>query len=113
MDDCIFCRIAAGSVPADIVLENDSFVAFRDIEPKASQHILVIPREHVGSLNDLDRWQHCEGHHLLTFIARVAREVGVAESGYRTLTNTGPDAGQEIEHLHFHILGGEDLGDFR
>jgi histidine triad (HIT) family protein len=113
MDDCIFCRIADGRISAVRVLENELFVAFRDIDPKAPQHILVIPREHLVSLNELDRWQHCEGHGLLEFIAGVTREVGIAETGYRVLTNVGPDARQEVPHMHFHVLGGEDLGDFR
>jgi histidine triad (HIT) family protein len=113
MDDCIFCRIADGRIPAGIVLEDERFVAFRDVHPKAPQHILVIPREHIPSLNDLDMWQHCEGHDLLRFIVRVAREARIADSGYRVLTNVGPDAGQEVQHMHLHILGGEDLGDFR
>lgn len=113
MDDCIFCLIAQGRIPSEKVLENEDFVAFRDINPKALQHILVVPREHVVSLNDIDGWKQGEGHELLRFIVRVAERVGVAESGYRVLTNVGPDAGQEVQHLHFHILGGEDLGDFR
>ena len=113
MDDCIFCRIADGRIPAGKVLENELFVAFRDIDPKAPQHILVIPREHLASLNELALWQHCEGHGLLEFIVDVARETGIAESGYRVLTNVGPDARQEVQHMHFHILGGQDLGDFR
>ena len=113
MDDCIFCRIADGRIPSDKVLDDERFFAFRDIHPKAPQHVLVIPREHIPSLNDLDRWQHCEGHALLEFIVRVAQEVGIVDSGYRVLSNVGPDAGQEVQHMHFHILGGEDLGDFR
>jgi histidine triad (HIT) family protein len=113
MDGCIFCRIAAGQIPAEKVLENELFVAFRDIHPKAPQHVLIIPREHIQSLNELGAWQHCEGHKLLEFIVDVAREVGIADTGYRVLTNVGPDAGQEVQHMHFHILGGEDLGDFR
>jgi histidine triad (HIT) family protein len=113
MDDCIFCRIAAGNIPAQIVLADERFVAFRDIDPKAPQHILIIPREHLVSLNDLEQWQACEGHHLLEFMVQVAREVGIADSGYRVLTNVGPDARQEVQHMHFHLLGGEDLGDFR
>jgi len=96
-----------------MVLEDEQFVAFRDIHPKAAQHILVIPREHITSLNDLELWQQCEGHNLLRFIVRVARAAGIADSGYRMLANVGPDAGQEVQHMHFHILGGEDLGDFR
>jgi histidine triad (HIT) family protein len=113
MDDCIFCRIAGGEIPSDIVLEDTDFVAFRDIHPKAPQHVLVVPRAHVGSLGDLGERQTCDGHALLLFIARVARRLGIEDSGYRALTNVGPDGGQEVQHLHFHILGGEDLGDFR
>ena len=111
MDDCIFCRIAARDIPSDVVLEDDAFVAFRDIDPKAPQHVLVVPREHITSLNDLEQWQHCEGHALLEFIVRVARTVGVEETGYRALVNVGPDGGQVVAHLHFHILGGRVLGD--
>jgi histidine triad (HIT) family protein len=113
MDDCIFCRIAAGKIPAEMVLQDEKFLAFRDLHPVAAQHILVIPREHISSLNDVHRWHDCRGQELLSFIVRVAAEAGIAESGYRVLTNTGPDARQEVQHLHFHVLGGEDLGDFR
>jgi histidine triad (HIT) family protein len=112
MDDCIFCRIAGGAIPSDFVLEDGDFVAFRDISPKAPQHVLVVPREHVVSLNDVDRWPESRSHALLRFIVRVAREVGVDQSGYRVLTNVGDDGGQEVQHLHFHIMGGQNLGDF-
>ena len=113
MDDCIFCRISSGAIPSDVVLKDDAFFAFRDIDPKAPQHVLVIPREHIVSLNDIDRWKHCEGQALLSFIARVAAQLGIEESGYRAVVNVGPDGGQEVQHLHFHILGGEKLGDMR
>jgi len=113
MDDCIFCRIAAGEIPSDIVLEDADFVAFRDIHPKARHHVLVIPREHIRSLNELAERPGTEGDRLLRFIVRVADRLGVKQSGYRVLTNVGPDAGQEVQHLHFHLLGGEDLGDFK
>ena len=113
MDDCIFCRIAAGAIPSDIVLEDGEFVAFRDINPVAPKHVLVVPREHIVSLNDLDRRREGLGDALLWFIVRVAEELGIKESGYRVLTNVGEDGGQEVQHLHFHILGGERLGDFR
>lgn len=113
MDDCLFCRIASGEIPSDRVLEDETFVAFRDINPKASQHVLVVPREHVVSFNDVGRWQDYEGEALLRFIVRVAERLGIDESGYRALVNVGPDGGQEVQHLHFHILGGESLGDFR
>jgi histidine triad (HIT) family protein len=113
MDDCIFCRIAAGQIPAEKVLETDLFVAFRDIHPRAPQHVLVIPREHIASLNDVGVWQQCEGQRLFEFIFAVAREAGIADSGYRVIANVGPDGAQEVQHVHFHILGGEYLGDLR
>lgn len=96
-----------------MVLEDADFFAFRDLHPKAAQHILVVPREHLVSLNDLHdgRWGKADA--LVKFIVAVADRVGVKTSGYRLLTNVGPDGGQEIQHLHFHMLGGEDLGDFR
>jgi histidine triad (HIT) family protein len=111
MDDCIFCRIVRGAIPSDIVLEDDLFVAFRDIDPKAPQHVLVVPREHIVSLNELGQWRESQGHALLEFIVRVAETLGIDQSGYRALTNVGPDGGQEVSHLHFHILGGRKLGD--
>ena len=89
MDDCIFCRIAARDIPSDVVLEDDAFVAFRDIDPQAPQHVLVIPKEHITSLNDLEQWQHCEGHALLEFIVEAARLLGVGETGYRALVERG------------------------
>lgn len=113
MEDCIFCRIASGAIPSDVVLEDETFFAFRDIDPRAPQHVLVIPREHIASLNDIDEWTKCEGQALLSFIARAAKLLGVDESGYRAVVNVGPDGGQVVQHLHFHILGGEKLGGMR
>ena len=110
---CIFCQIISGEASGAILHRDDLVTAFRDIHPKAPQHILVVPREHLVSLNELEQRQGGEGHALLQFIVRVAKQVGIDESGYRALTNVGPDGGQEVQHLHFHILGGEDLGDFR
>jgi histidine triad (HIT) family protein len=113
MNDCIFCRIANGSIPNDKVLENDRFLAFRDIHPMAPVHVLVIPRQHLASLNDVGEWRECEGQQLLEFIVQVAEATGIAETGYRVVSNVGPDAGQEVQHMHLHVLGGENLGDFR
>jgi histidine triad (HIT) family protein len=113
MDDCIFCRIASGAIPSETILDDGVFVAFRDVNPKAAEHVLVVPREHIASLNDLDRWQSCEGHALLRFVVRTAEHLGISESGYRVLMNVGPEGGQVVQHLHVHILGGEALGDFR
>jgi len=113
MDACIFCRIARGDIPSAVILEDADFVAFRDIQPKAPQHVLVVPRAHIVSLNELADEEGRRGHVLLQFVVRVAEQVGVKESGYRVITNVGRDAGQEVQHLHFHVLGGQDLGDFR
>ena len=111
MDDCIFCRIARGEIGSDVVLEEADFVAFRDLNPKASEHLLVIPREHLVSLNDLEGRSGGTGDALLQFIVRAADKAGIKESGYRVITNVGEDGRQEIQHLHFHVLGGEILGD--
>ena len=113
MDDCIFCRIASGEIGSAVVLEDADFVAFRDLHPKAPQHILVVPREHVVSLNELADDPDGRGDALLRFIAQVAEAVGIKDTGYRAITNVGADGGQEIQHLHFHVLGGENLGDLR
>lgn len=112
MDECIFCKIARGEIPADVVLEDEEFVAIRDIDPKAPVHVLVIPREHVTSLHDIDGWDDARAHGMLRMAVAVAEETGVAESGYRVVSNAGPDAGQEVDHLHVHVLGGRPLGKF-
>lgn len=110
MADCLFCRIAAGEVPATIVHEDDLVVAFRDIAPKAPTHVLVIPREHIASAAELG-----EGHgplleRMLSVAADIARADGVAEGGYRLVSNVGDDAGQSVPHLHLHVLGGRRFG---
>jgi histidine triad (HIT) family protein len=111
MSDCIFCKIASGEIPADRVLEDPTFIAFRDIQPKAPQHLLVIPRQHVVSLNDIDSWDAEHGQELLSFVVRVAEAVGIRADGYRVVVNTGRDARQVVQHLHVHVMGGADLGD--
>jgi histidine triad (HIT) family protein len=108
--DCLFCKIAAGDVPADVVHDGERLFAFRDIAPQAPVHVLVIPKEHVESLGETD-----EGHGtLLGEMLLLAREIavaeGVAEAGFRTVINTGRDGGQTVEHLHVHLLGGRSLG---
>jgi histidine triad (HIT) family protein len=113
MDDCIFCRIARGEFGTTFVLEDADFVAFRDLHPKAPVHVLVVPREHVVSLNELAEGPAGRGDALVRFVVRVAEQVGIKDSGYRAITNVGADGGQEILHLHCHVLGGENLGDLR
>jgi histidine triad (HIT) family protein len=110
MSDCIFCRIAAGEIPAARVAEDEHFLAFDDLDPLAPVHVLVIPRQHVASMAEFEQLPSDVAAALLPFAARVAREAGVEESGYRLLTNTGADAGQEIAHLHWHVIGGRTLG---
>lgn len=107
--DCLFCKIVEKKIPAQIVYEDDQVVAFRDIRPVAPTHILVIPRVHFASLDEATA-SHREiiGQTLLT-AAKIAREQGLAENGYRTVINTGTHAGQTVFHLHVHLLGGRDF----
>ena len=111
MTDCIFCEIAAGRIPADKVYEDEQVVAFRDINPKAAVHLLVIPREHVASLDELDGSHDGLVAHLVRVLPRLARDQGL-ETGYRTIINTGAGGGQEVFHLHAHLMGGNDLPGF-
>jgi histidine triad (HIT) family protein len=110
MAECLFCKVVAGEVPAKIVKRTDEAVAFRDIDPKAPTHVLVIPTRHIPAVRDAkgDGSDRLLGR-LLTFSAEVATELGLDAKGYRIVTNTGPDAGQSVDHLHFHILGGRRL----
>jgi len=108
--DCLFCGIATGRIPATLVHEDETLVAFRDIHPQAPVHILVIPRAHLASLHDAGR-EHGEllGQMLLTARALAERE-GLGEGGYRTVLNVGPDGGQTVAHIHVHLLGGRPMG---
>src|SRR5437016_14313179 len=102
--DCLFCRIAKGEIPADIVVQNDDAVAFRDISPKAPTHILVIPRKHVTSLDEVGDAMDLGA--LLRLAREAAKQEGIAGSGYRIVINTGAHGGQTVDHLHPPILGG-------
>jgi histidine triad (HIT) family protein len=110
MDDCLFCRIARGEIPADVVFSDEHVVCFRDISPKAPIHLLLIPREHIASAAELTEDHGPLLGRLFSAAARVAREAGVVEHGFRLVTNAGPGAGQSVDHLHFHLLGGRSLG---
>ena len=106
MESCIFCRIAAGEAPAEVVLADDEAIAFRDLMPRAPTHLLVISRRHVASLaHALPEDQALLGR-LMLLAAEAARRAGVAEGGYRVVTNIGAGAGQSVSHLHLHVLGG-------
>ena len=107
-DDCLFCKIVAGEIPSDKVLESDSAYAFRDINPGAPTHVLVIPKRHVPSVHDLTTSDGDELADLFDVISKVADQEGVAD-GYRVVTNVGAKAGQSVFHLHLHVLGGRPL----
>ena len=107
--DCLFCRIVAGEVPADIIYQDERSLAFRDINPQAPVHVLVVPRDHLESLDEATRNEEALLGHLLRVAARVANEQGLSESGYRTVINTGAGAGQSVFHLHLHVVGGRAL----
>jgi histidine triad (HIT) family protein len=107
--DCLFCKIAAGTFPADVVHQDDLVVAFRDIAPKAPTHVLLIPRRHIPSVAELSGVDSEMLGRLFTVSAQVARDAGVAKSGYRMVTNSGAGAGQSVFHLHFHLLGGRSM----
>jgi histidine triad (HIT) family protein len=109
MTDCIFCKIVNGELPADKVYENERLLAFRDIKPVAPVHILVVPKEHKQSLNDLGAEDSELMGEMLLLIKTLAQEQGVAESGYRVVTNIGKDGAQVVKHLHFHLLGGRQM----
>lgn len=106
-DDCLFCRIVRGEIPATLVAETDDCIAFRDIDPKAPTHVLVIPRAHVASL--VDAADPALVGKVVLLAAEIAEREGLGERGFRTVINTGPDAGQTVFHLHLHLLGGRPL----
>ena len=110
MSECLFCRVAAHKLPAQILYEDEQCVAFQDIHPQAPAHLLVIPRKHIISLNDdLGNDKELLGH-LLMIASRMAKEQGVDGAGYRIVINTNREAGQSVFHLHVHVLGGRMLG---
>ena len=109
MADCLFCRIVAGEVQATIVRRSEHAVAFRDIDPRAPTHVLVIPTKHVAAVRDAGEAEDALLGRVLRFAAEVATELGLDAGGYRIVTNTGKDAGQSVDHLHFHVLGGRAL----
>ncbi len=109
MTDCLFCAIAAGDIPADVIHRDDDVLAFRDISPQAPVHVLVIPRAHHANAADLAAADPALAGRLLAVAGAIADQEGVAESGYRLVTNTGSGAGQSVDHVHFHLLGGRGL----
>ncbi len=104
---CIFCKIIDGEIPNKTILENDNFLAFEDINPAAKIHVLIIPKVHIQSFNDMTPNIMAE---MTTFVQEVALTLGVKNDGYRLITNIGQNGGQEVAHIHFHLLAGEKLG---
>ena len=109
MADCLFCKVIAGDIPATIVFQDDRVVAFRDINPQAPMHVLVVPRRHIATLNDLTADDDALVGELTRRAAAIAREHGHADRGYRTVFNCNAGAGQTVFHIHMHVLGGRPL----
>ena len=108
MENCLFCKIAAGIIPSTKVYEDETVLAFRDIAPQAPTHILVIPKAHIGAVPDITPGNSAVVAHIFEVIPAIAVKEGLT-NGYRVVSNCGPDAGQTVQHLHFHILGGKQL----
>lgn len=108
MDDCIFCKIIAGEIPSSKVYEDDLCYAFRDIEPQAPTHILIIPKEHIKSADEITNENSAVVAHIFEVIALLAKQEGLSK-GYRVVNNCGDSAGQSVKHLHFHLMGGRDF----
>ena len=110
MSDCLFCKIIAGQIPSAIVYQDDSVVAFKDINAQAPMHVLIVPRRHIATLNDLASGDDALVGEMVRRAAALAKEQGYAERGYRTVFNCNADAGQTVFHIHLHVLGGRKVG---
>ncbi|MPZ76636.1 MAG: HIT domain-containing protein [Deltaproteobacteria bacterium] len=110
MSDCLFCGIIDGTIKADIVYRDETVLAFKDIVPRAPVHILIIPRAHIATISDLAPADGTLVGAIFFAAAKLVEEFGIAESGYRVVVNCGPDAGQTVLHLHYHLLGGRQMG---
>lgn len=109
MENCIFCNIIQGKIPCEKIYEDEQVLSFKDINPEAPVHVLIIPKKHINSINDLkDEDKDIIGH-IYTVCKKIAADLGIAENGYRVVTNCGMDAGQTVPHIHFHLLGGRSL----
>lgn len=111
MEDCIFCKIIKKEIPSSICYEDNEIIAFKDIQPAAPIHILVIPKKHIPSLVELQKEDEAVIGKIYTVINQIAEQQGVKEKGYRVIVNCGKDGGQEVGHLHFHLLAGKQLGE--
>lgn len=112
MEDCIFCQIVAKKIPADIKYEDDHILVFPDIAPKAPIHWLIIPKKHVGSMQELTAEDSALAGHLFTQVSKIAQLAGIDKTGHRIVSSTGSDGGQTVPHLHVHLFGGQKLADW-
>ena len=109
-EDCLFCKIVAGEIPADIVYESDTAIAFRDINPQAPTHVLIIPRRHIATINDIAEEDQSLVGSLYTAAREIAQKDGIADVGYRVVMNCNEAAGQTVFHIHLHLVGGRAMG---
>ena len=109
-DNCLFCKILSGEIPAEIVYESETAIAFRDINAKAPTHVLVIPRKHISTMNDIEVHDEAIIGSLYTAAREIAAREGIAEEGYRTVMNCNESAGQSVFHIHLHVMGGRSMG---
>jgi len=107
--DCIFCQIVAGKIPGDIIYQDEELIAFRDIEPQAPVHLLIVPRKHISSLAELTDAEMPLISHMTVVANKLARQENIFESGYRLVINCGKEGGQIVPHFHLHVLGGREL----
>ena len=110
MEDCVFCKIIKGEIPTEKVYETEEILAFKDIHPAAPIHILVVPKKHISMLTDLKPEDEALIGKIYTTINKIAEQEGFKKQGYRVIANCGKDSGQEVMHIHFHVLGGKKLG---
>ena len=110
MANCLFCKIANGEIPSNFVYEDERVIAFRDINPQAPQHVLIVPRKHIASINDFQNDdKELAAHILVDVVPKLAKELKIDESGYRVVINTGDEGGQTVHHLHVHLIGGRSM----
>lgn len=110
MEDCVFCKIIKGEIPSEKVYEDEDILAFNDIDPAAPIHVLVIPKKHIENIMEIEKEDNELMAKMLNAVQEVAKKLNVNETGFRLITNCGPDSGQEVMHLHFHLLAGKKMG---
>lgn len=110
MEECIFCKIIKGEIPSEKVYEDEDILAFKDIQPAAPIHILIIPKKHITNLMEVSNEENELMGKIVIAIQKIAKQLGVDEKGFRIISNCGPDSGQEVMHLHFHLLAGRTMG---